>query len=162
ADARVGDTITHADNPTDTPLPGYKRMNPMVYCGLYPIDSADYVDLREALERLQLNDSALEFEAESSQALGCGYRTRFLGWLHMDIIKERLEREFGTDRIATAPSVIYKVHTTDGEVLNVDTPSQMPSPDLIAYIEEPFVEAQIMVPSDYVGPVMELCQKNRG
>src|SRR5699024_5543916 len=114
------------------------------------------------LERLQLNDSALEFEAESSQALGFGYRTGFLGMLHMEIIQERLEREFGIDLIATAPSVIYKVHTTDGEVLNVDNPSQMPSPDLIDYIEEPFVEAQIMVPSDYVGPVMELCQKNRG
>lgn len=162
SDARVGDTITHANNPTDTPLPGYKRMNPMVYCGLYPIDSGDYVDLREALERLQLNDSALEFEPESSQALGFGYRTGFLGMLHMEIIQERLEREFGIDLIATAPSVIYKVHTTDGEVHNVDNPSQMPKQDLIDYIEEPYVKAEIMVPNDYVGAVMELCQKNRG
>ena len=162
SDAPVGDTITHKDNPAAEALPGYKRLNPMVFCGLYPIDSSDYVDLREALERLQLNDSALEFEPESSQALGFGYRTGFLGMLHMEIIQERIEREFGIDLIATAPSVIYKVHMTDEIELKVDNPSQMPDPQKIDFIEEPFVKAQIMVPSDYVGAVMELCQRKRG
>ena len=162
SDAPVGDTITLKNHPAEEALPGYKRLNPMVYCGLYPIDSADYVDLREALERLQLNDSALEFEPESSQALGFGYRTGFLGMLHMEIIQERIEREFGIDLIATAPSVIYKVKLTDGSEVNVDNPSQMPDPQKIDYIEEPYVKAQIMVPSDYVGAVMELCQRKRG
>ncbi|CAD2076139.1 translation elongation factor 4 [Phocicoccus pinnipedialis] len=162
SDAPVGDTITLNDRPAEEALPGYKRLNPMVFCGLYPIDSADYVDLREALERLQLNDSALEFEPESSQALGFGYRTGFLGMLHMEIIQERIEREFGIDLIATAPSVIYKVTLTDGSELKVDNPSQMPDPQKIDYIEEPYVKAQIMVPSDYVGAVMELCQRKRG
>lgn len=162
SDAPVGDTITLKKYPAKEALPGYKRLNPMVYCGLYPIDSADYVDLREALERLQLNDSALEFEPESSQALGFGYRTGFLGMLHMEIIQERIEREFGIDLIATAPSVIYKVKLTDGSEVNVDNPSQMPDPQKIDYIEEPYVKAQIMVPNDYVGAVMELCQRKRG
>jgi len=162
SDAPVGDTITLKSHPAEAALPGYKRLNPMVYCGLYPIDSADYVDLREALERLQLNDSALEFEPESSQALGFGYRTGFLGMLHMEIIQERIEREFGIDLIATAPSVIYKVKLTDGSEVNVDNPSQMPDPQKIDYIEEPYVKAQIMVPNDYVGAVMELCQRKRG
>ena len=162
SDAPVGDTITLKKHPAKEALPGYKRLNPMVYCGLYPIDSADYVDLREALERLQLNDSALEFEPESSQALGFGYRTGFLGMLHMEIIQERIEREFGIDLIATAPSVIYKVKLTDGSEVNVDNPSQMPDPQKIDYIEEPYVKAQIMVPNDYVGAVMELCQRKRG
>ena len=162
SDAPVGDTITLKNHPAEEALPGYKRLNPMVYCGLYPIDSADYVDLREALERLQLNDSALEFEPESSQALGFGYRTGFLGMLHMEIIQERIEREFGIDLIATAPSVIYKVKLTDGSEVNVDNPSQMPDPQKIDYIEEPYVKAQIMVPNDYVGAVMELCQRKRG
>lgn len=162
SDAPVGDTITLKKHPAKEALPGYKRLNPMVYCGLYPIDSADYVDLREALERLQLNDSALEFEPESSQALGFGYRTGFLGMLHMEIIQERIEREFGIDLIATAPSVIYKVRLTDGSEVNVDNPSQMPDPQKIDYIEEPYVKAQIMVPNDYVGAVMELCQRKRG
>lgn len=162
SDAPVGDTITLKKHPAEEALPGYKRLNPMVYCGLYPIDSADYVDLREALERLQLNDSALEFEPESSQALGFGYRTGFLGMLHMEIIQERIEREFGIDLIATAPSVIYKVKLTDGSEVNVDNPSQMPDPQKIDYIEEPYVKAQIMVPNDYVGAVMELCQRKRG
>src|SRR5699024_8815108 len=137
-------------------------MNPMVFCGLFPIDNKDYNDLREALEKLQLNDASLEFEPESSQALGFGYRTGFLGMLHMEIIQERIEREFGIDLIATAPSVIYKVKLTDGSEVNVDNPSQMPDPQKIDYIEEPYVKAQIMVPNDYVGAVMELCQRKRG
>ncbi|WP_461201089.1 translation elongation factor 4 [Anoxybacillus sp. TBDG-1] len=162
SDTRVGDTITHADNPASEPLPGYRRLNPMVFCGLYPIDTARYNDLREALEKLQLNDAALQFEPETSQALGFGFRCGFLGLLHMEIIQERLEREFNIDIIATAPSVIYKVYLTDGTELAVDNPSNMPDPQKIERVEEPYVRATIMVPNDYVGPVMELCQKKRG
>lgn len=162
ADSNVGDTITHANNPASEPLQGYKKMNPMVFCGLYPIDSNKYNDLREALEKLQLNDSSLQYEAETSQALGFGYRTGFLGLLHMEIIQERIEREFGIDLIATAPSVIYQVYMTDGEKVIVDNPSKMPDPQKIDRLEEPYVSASIMVPNDYVGPVMELCQRRRG
>lgn len=162
SDTRVGDTITHADNPANEPLPGYRRLNPMVFCGLYPIDTARYNDLREALEKLQLNDAALQFEPETSQALGFGFRCGFLGLLHMEIIQERLEREFNIDIIATAPSVVYKVYLTDGTELAVDNPSNMPDPQKIDRVEEPYVRATIMVPNDYVGPVMELCQKKRG
>lgn len=161
-DTRVGDTITLADNPTPDPLPGYRKMNPMVYAGLYPVDSSDYNDLRESLEKLQLNDASLDFEAETSQALGFGFRTGFLGLLHMDVIQERLEREFNLDLIVTAPSVIYKVLQTDGEELVVDNPSQMPDRSLIEEIYEPYVEATIMVPNDYVGAVIELCERKRG
>ena len=161
-DSLVGDTITNADNPADEPLQGYKKMNPMVYCGMYPIDSSKYNDLREALERLELNDSSLQYEQETSQALGFGFRTGFLGLLHMEIVQERIEREFGIDLIATAPSVIYNVEMTDGEVIRVDNPAQMPDPQKIEKINEPYVKAQIMVPNDYVGSVMELCQRKRG
>lgn len=162
ADSNVGDTITLANNPAEQALQGYKKMNPMVFCGLYPIDSNKYNDLREALEKLQLNDSSLQYEAETSQALGFGYRTGFLGLLHMEIIQERIEREFGIDLIATAPSVIYQVYLTDGEKVVVDNPSKMPDPQKIERLEEPYVSASIMVPNDYVGAVMELCQKRRG
>ena len=161
-DSRVGDTITHAANPAETPLKGYKKMNPMVYCGMYPIDSNKYNDLREALEKLELNDSSLEYEPETSQALGFGFRTGFLGLLHMEIVQERIEREFGIELIATAPSVIYDVHMTDGSKVIVDNPSQMPDPQKVDRIEEPYVKATIMVPSDFVGSVMELCQRKRG
>ena len=161
-DTRVGDTITSVINPATESLPGYRRLNPMVYCGLYPIDTAKYNDLRDALEKLELNDAALQFEPESSQALGFGYRCGFLGLLHMEIIQERLEREFNIDLITTAPSVIYDVHMTDGEIKKVDNPSMMPEPQKIDRIEEPYVKATIMVPNDYVGVVMELCQKKRG
>lgn len=161
-DSRVGDTITHADNPAAEPLAGYKKMNPMVFCGMYPIDSNQYNDLREAFEKLELNDSSLQYEPETSQALGFGFRTGFLGLLHMEIIQERIEREFGIDLIATAPSVIYEVTMTDGSVVKVDNPAQMPDPQKIDKIEEPYVKAQIMVPNDYVGAVMELSQKKRG
>ncbi|MCG7345081.1 translation elongation factor 4 [Sporosarcina sp. ACRSL] len=161
-DTRVGDTITNAKNPASEPLPGYRRLNPMVFCGLYPIDSSKYVDLREALEKLELNDSALEYEAETSQALGFGYRCGFLGLLHMEIIQERIEREFKIDLITTAPSVVYNVITTDGKELKVDNPSMMPDAQKIDHVEEPYVKASIMVPNDYVGSVMELCQQKRG
>ncbi|EDL63719.1 translation elongation factor 4 [Bacillus sp. SG-1] len=161
-DTRVGDTITGAKNPAVKPLPGYRRLNPMVYCGLYPIDSAKYNDLREALERLELNDSALQYEPETSQALGFGFRCGFLGLLHMEIIQERIEREFKIDLITTAPSVIYNVHLTDGEELKVDNPSMMPDPQKVDRVEEPYVKATMMVPNDYVGAVMELCQGKRG
>lgn len=161
-DTRVGDTITHVANPASESLPGYRRLNPMVYCGLYPIDTSKYNDLREALEKLELNDAALQFEPESSQALGFGYRCGFLGLLHMEIIQERLEREFNIDLITTAPSVIYDVHMTDGQIKKVDNPSMMPDPQKIDRIEEPYVKATIMVPNDFVGVVMELCQKKRG
>ncbi|HIW12301.1 MAG TPA: translation elongation factor 4 [Candidatus Salinicoccus stercoripullorum] len=161
-DSRVGDTITLADNPAETPLQGYKKMNPMVFCGMYPIDSNKYNDLRDALEKLELNDSSLEYEPETSQALGFGFRTGFLGLLHMEIVQERIEREFGIELIATAPSVIYDVHMTDGSKVVVDNPSQMPDPQKVDRIEEPYVKATIMVPSDYVGSVMELCQRKRG
>src|SRR5690625_197983 len=162
ADSRVGDTITLADEPATEPLPGYRRLNSMVFCGLYPVDSADYNDLREALERLELNDSALEYDAETSQALGFGFRCGFLGLLHMEIIQERIEREFNIDLITTAPSVIYEVEKTDGEVVEVDNPSFMPDPQIIEEVREPFVKATIMVPNDYVGAVMEISQKKRG
>ncbi len=161
-DTEVGDTITLANNPTDEPLPGYRKMNPMVFCGLYPVSSDDYNALREALERLELNDSALQYEAETSQALGFGFRTGFLGLLHMEIIQERIEREFNIDLITTAPSVIYEIKKTDGEIIEVDNPSMMPEPQEIEEVYEPFVKATIMVPNDYVGPVMELSQKKRG
>lgn len=161
-DTRVGDTVTIVDNPASEPLPGYRRMNPMVFCGLYPIDTSKYNDLREALEKLELNDSALEYEAETSQALGFGYRCGFLGLLHMEIIQERIEREFKIDLITTAPSVIYKVNLTDGSSINVDNPSMMPSAQKVDFVEEPYVKASIMVPNDYVGAVMELCQHKRG
>lgn len=159
---RVGDTITSVENPAEEPLPGYRKLNPMVFCGLYPIDAARYNDLRDALEKLVLNDSSLQFEPETSQALGFGFRTGFLGLLHMDVIQERIEREFNIDLIATAPSVIYHVYLTDGTQLIVDNPSQMPEPQTIKSIEEPYVKASIMTPNDYVGPIMELCQKKRG
>ncbi|RLL48030.1 elongation factor 4 [Oceanobacillus piezotolerans] len=161
-DTRVGDTITNANRPAAEALPGYRKLNPMVYCGLYPIDSNDYNDLREALERLELNDSALQYEPETSQALGFGFRCGFLGLLHMEIIQERIEREFNISLITTAPSVIFEVEKTDGEVLNVDNPSKMPDPQSIQEIREPYVEATIMVPKDYVGAVMEISQKKRG
>lgn len=159
---RVGDTITSVDHPAEEPLPGYRKLNPMVFCGLYPIDAARYNDLRDALEKLVLNDSSLQFEPETSQALGFGFRTGFLGLLHMDVIQERIEREFNIDLIATAPSVIYHVYLTDGTQLIVDNPSQMPEPQTIKSIEEPYVKASIMTPNDYVGAIMELCQKKRG
>src|SRR5690625_4389097 len=162
SDARVGDTITLADNPAEEALPGYRRLNPMVYCGLYPVDSDNYNDLREALERLELNDAALQYEPETSQALGFGFRSGFLGLLHMEIIQERIEREFNIDLITTAPSVIYEVKQTDGKMLEVDNPSFMPDTQVIEEIREPFVKAMVMVPNDYVGTVMELCQKKRG
>lgn len=161
-DTRVGDTITLATNPAEEALPGYRRMNPMVYCGLYPIDSNRYNDLREALEKLELNDSALQYEPETSQALGFGFRCGFLGLLHMEIIQERIEREFKIDLITTAPSVIYHVQLTDGESLSVDNPSMMPDPQKVDHVQEPYVKATIMVPNDYVGAVMELCQNKRG
>ena len=161
-DVHVGDTITLNTAPAEEPLPGYRVMNPMVYCGLYPVDTARYNDLRDALEKLQLNDSALRFEAETSQALGFGFRCGFLGLLHMDVVQERLEREFRLDLIATAPSVIYHAYLTDGSMVLVDNPAQMPDPTLIDHIEEPFVKATMMTPKEYVGPIMDLCQKKRG
>ncbi|HAY6382794.1 TPA: elongation factor 4 [Staphylococcus aureus] len=161
-DSRVGDTITLASRPASEPLQGYKKMNPMVYCGLFPIDNKNYNDLREALEKLQLNDASLEFEPESSQALGFGYRTGFLGMLHMEIIQERIEREFDIELIATAPSVIYQCILRDGSEVTVDNPAQMPDRDKIDKIFEPYVRATMMVPNDYVGAVMELCQRKRG
>ncbi|MCJ1908760.1 translation elongation factor 4 [Planococcus ruber] len=161
-DATVGDTITLANNPAKEALPGYRRLNPMVYCGLYPIDTSKYNDLRDALEKLELNDAALQFEPESSQALGFGYRCGFLGLLHMEIIQERIEREFNIDLITTAPSVVYHVHMTDDEVLNIDNPAMMPDPQKIRVVEEPYVKATVMVPNDFVGAVMEICQKKRG
>ncbi|GIN20050.1 MAG TPA: elongation factor 4 [Bacillus bacterium] len=162
ADTRVGDTITSATNPASDPLPGYRKMNPMVFCGLYPIDSAKFNDLREALEKLELNDSALEYEAETSQALGFGFRCGFLGLLHMEIIQERIEREFKIDLITTAPSVIYKVYMNDGTEISVDNPANMPDAQKIDRVEEPYVKASMMVPNDYVGAVMELAQEKRG
>lgn len=161
-DTQVGDTITLANNPASAPLAGYRKMNPMVYCGIYPVDASDFNDLREALEKLQLNDASLQFEAESSQALGFGFRTGFLGMLHMDVIQERIEREFDLDIITTAPSVIYHVNKTDGEVLEIDNPSEMPDATTIDSVEEPYVKASIMVPNDYVGAVMDIAQKKRG
>lgn len=162
ADTRVGDTVTLADNPAAEALPGYRKMNPMVFCGLYPIDNSRYNDLREALEKLELNDAALQFEPETSQALGFGFRCGFLGLLHMDVVQERLEREFNLELITTAPSVIYHVNKTDGSMVVVDNPADFPDPVTIQSVEEPFVKAQIMVPNDYVGAVMELSQRKRG
>ena len=161
-DTQVGDTITSAVKGAQEPLPGYRKMNPMVYCGLYPVDTAKYNDLREALERLVLNDSALQYEPETSQALGFGFRCGFLGLLHMEIIQERIEREFNIDLIATAPSVIYNVTMTDGEKIVVDNPANMPEAQKISVVEEPYVKASIMTPNDYVGTIMEICQKKRG
>lgn len=161
-DARVGDTVTLANNPATEALEGYRKLNPMVYAGLYPVESHDYVELREALERLQLNDAALQFEAETSQALGFGFRTGFLGLLHMDVVQERLEREFNIDLITTAPSVIYKVLKTNGEEVVVDNPSKMPEASEIDTIYEPYVKATIMVPNEYVGAVMDIGQRKRG
>lgn len=161
-DTQVGDTITLADNPSEEPLEGYRPLNPMVFCGLFPVDSNNYNDLREALERLELNDSALQYEAETSQALGFGFRCGFLGLLHMEIIQERIEREYNISLITTAPSVVYEVEKTDGEVVIVDNPSFMPNPQIIQEVNEPYVQATIMVPNDYVGPVMEIAQKKRG
>ena len=161
-DTRVGDTITNAKNGATESLPGYRTLNPMVYCGLYPIDNARFNDLRDALEKLQLNDSALQFEPETSQALGFGFRCGFLGLLHMEIIQERIEREFKIDLITTAPSVIYEVNMTDGSKVRVDNPSEMPDPQKISSVEEPYVKATMMSPNDYVGAIMELCQNKRG
>lgn len=161
-DTQVGDTITHVENPTPEALPGYRQMKPMVFAGMYPTDSSDYEDLREALERLQLNDASLFFEPETSHALGFGFRCGFLGMLHMDVIQERIEREFDIDLITTAPSVIYQVEKTTGDVVDVSNPSEMPDPTEIEQIYEPYVEATITVPSDFVGPVMELSQRKRG
>ncbi len=161
-DTQVGDTVTLANNPAQEALEGYRQMNPMVYCGLYPIDTSRYNDLREALEKLQLNDAALQFEPETSQALGFGFRCGFLGLLHMDVVQERLEREFNLELITTAPSVIYHVNKTDGTTVTVDNPADFPEPGTIENVEEPFVKAQIMVPNDYVGAVMELSQRKRG
>ena len=158
----VGDTITEFNNQAKEMLPGYKQLNPMVYCGMYPIDNAKYEDLKESLEKLKLNDASLVFEPESSQALGFGFRVGFLGLLHMDIIQERIEREFNLDLIATAPSVKYRVTLTNGDVVNIDNPSYMPDPSQIKFIEEPFVKVDIMTPNNYVGPIMQLCQNKRG
>lgn len=162
ADTRVGDTITGAANPAAQPLAGYKKAVPMVYCGLFPVDTDQYQDLKDALEKLQLNDASLLFEPETSTALGFGFRCGFLGLLHMEIIQERLEREYGLTLITTAPSVIFKVHLTDGTMKEIDSPSALPDTKFIDYIEEPIVKASIMVPNDYVGAVMELCQEKRG
>ena len=161
-DTRVGDTVTVATRPAKSPLPGYKKVNPMVYCGIYPADGAQYNDLRDALLKLQLNDASLMFEAETSVALGFGFRCGFLGLLHMEIIQERLEREYNLDLITTAPSVIYKIHKTNGKVVMVDNPTNLPPMTEIEYMEEPMVNADIMVPVDFVGNVMELCQQRRG
>lgn len=162
SDIRVGDTITHNDNPADEPLPGYKKVNPMVYCGLYPMDGSEYENLKIALEKLKLNDAALEYEQETSAALGFGFRCGFLGLLHLEIIQERLDREFDLALITTSPSVIYKVHKTDGEVIELYNPSELPAPNEISFIEEPFVTAEIITPKDYVGGIMEICQNRRG
>ena len=161
-DTRVGDTITQADRPCAQPLPGYKKVNPMVYCGLYPADSTKYPDLRDALEKLQLNDAALQFEAETSIALGFGFRCGFLGLLHLEIIQERLEREFNLDLVTTAPGVVYRVYKTDGTMIELTNPSNLPEPAEIDYMEEPVVDAEIMVSSEYIGPIMDLCQQRRG
>lgn len=161
-DTTVGDTVTQADRPCDETLPGYKKAQPMVYCGLYPADGAKYPDLRDALEKLQLNDAALSFEPETSIALGFGFRCGFLGLLHLEIVQERLEREFNLDLVTTAPGVVYKVHTTDGNVIELTNPSNLPDPSTIEYMEEPFVDAEIMVTTEYVGAIMQLCQERRG
>ena len=161
-ETRVGDTVTDADNPCKEALPGYKKANPMVYCGLYPADGAKYPDLRDALEKLQLNDAALSYEPETSIALGFGFRCGFLGLLHLEIIQERLEREYNLDLVTTAPGVVYRVYKTDGEMIELTNPSNLPDPSQIEYMEEPFVAAEIMVTKDYVGAIMQLCQERRG
>ncbi len=161
-DTRVGDTVTDARRPCAEPLPGYKKVNPMVYCGMYPADGAKYPDLRDALEKLQLNDAALQFEPETSVALGFGFRCGFLGLLHLEIIQERLEREYNLDLVTTAPSVIYKVHKTNGEVMDLTNPTNLPDPAEIEYMEEPLVKAEIMVTSEFIGAIMDLCQERRG
>ncbi|WP_281532991.1 translation elongation factor 4, partial [Anaerocolumna aminovalerica] len=161
-DTQVGDTVTDANNPCKEVLPGYKKVNPMVYCGMYPADGAKYPDLRDALEKLQLNDASLQFEPETSVALGFGFRCGFLGLLHLEIIQERLEREYNLDLVTTAPSVIYKVHKTDGQVLEITNPSNLPDPSEINYMEEPVVSAEIMVTTEFVGSIMSLCQERRG
>ncbi|MCL1998006.1 MAG: translation elongation factor 4, partial [Turicibacter sp.] len=161
-DTRIGDTITGYENRTKTPFPGYKKVNPMVYCGIYPADGAKYPDLREALEKLQLNDAALQFEAETSIALGYGFRCGFLGLLHLEIITERLEREYNLELVTTAPSVVYKVYMTDGDALDLSNPADMPDPSRIERMEEPIVSAEIILPPEYIGQVMELCQERRG
>ncbi len=161
-DVRVGDTVTLCRNPAAQPLSGYRKLNPMVYCGLYPSDAAKYEDLRDALDKLQLNDASLQYEPETSQALGFGFRCGFLGLLHMDVIQERLEREYGLDLICTAPSVIYHVYLTDGSMIAIDNPARMPDGTRIDHVEEPYVKAEIMVPEAYIGAVMELCQNKRG
>lgn len=162
SDARVGDTVTTAENPASEPLAGYRKVNPMVFCGVYPADGADYENLREALEKLQLNDAALSFEPETSGALGFGFRCGFLGLLHLEIIQERLEREYNLDLVTTIPSVIYKVHLTNGDVIEIDNPSHYPDPATIDYCEEPTVEAHIYAPPEYIGSIMNLCQDRRG
>ena len=161
-DTRVGDTVTNAAKPCAEPLPGYKKVNPMVYCGLYPADGAKYPDLRDALEKLQLNDASLQFEPETSIALGFGFRCGFLGLLHLEIIQERLEREYNLDLVTTAPGVIYKVHKTNGDVIELTNPSNLPDPSEIEYMEEPMVKAEIMVTSEFIGAIMDLCQERRG
>ncbi|AWP28923.1 GTP-binding protein LepA [Paenibacillus vortex V453] len=161
-DTQVGDTVTDAKRPTAEPLPGYRKINPMVFCGLYPIETSDYNDLREALEKLQLNDASLSFEPETSSALGFGFRCGFLGLLHMDVIQERIEREFNIPLITTAPSVIYRITLTNGEQIQIDNPSHYPEVGKVDYVEEPYVKAAIIVPNDYVGSIMELCQNKRG
>ena len=162
SDTRVGDTVTEADNPTEKPFPGYKKVNPMVYCGIFPADGAKYPELKDALEKLQLNDASLYFEPETSVALGFGFRCGFLGLLHLEIIQERLEREFNLDLVTTAPSVIYKIFLTDGTVMEISNPSNMPDPARIEHMEEPIVKAEIILPKDYIGTIMELCQQRRG
>jgi GTP-binding protein LepA len=161
-DTRVGDTVTEADRPAPEALPGYRRINPMVFCGLYPIETTDYNDLREALQKLELNDASLRFEPETSTALGFGFRCGFLGLLHMEIIQERIEREFNIPLITTAPSVIYRITLTNGDVIDIDNPSNYPDPQRIDFVEEPYVKASVIVPNDYVGTIMELCQGKRG
>ena len=161
-ETRVGDTITDAENPCAEPLPGYKKVNPMVYCGLYPADGAKYPDLRDALEKLQLNDASLYYEPETSVALGFGFRCGFLGLLHLEIIQERLEREYNLDLVTTAPSVVYRIHKTNGEMIELTNPSNMPDPSEIEYMEEPIVSAEIMVTTEFIGPIMDLCQERRG
>lgn len=161
-DTRVGDTITHKKHPCKEPLPGYKKVNPMVYCGLYPADGAKYPDLRDALEKLQLNDASLQFEPETSVALGFGFRCGFLGLLHLEIIQERLEREYNLDLVTTAPGVVYRVYKTDGTMIELTNPSNLPDPSEVEYMEEPVVEAEIMVTSEYIGAIMDLCQERRG
>jgi GTP-binding protein LepA len=161
-DTRIGDTVTEYARPTAEPFPGYKKVNPMVYCGIFPADGADYSDLRDALDKLQLNDAALQFEPETSIALGFGFRCGFLGLLHLEIIEERLEREFNLELITTAPSVVYKVFMTDGTVTDLSNPTDMPDPSRIEHMEEPIVKAEIMLPTEFIGTIMDLCQERRG